>query len=215
MMSDKGMNIRKLEQSIRKAAMQRLLMVLLIAVFVGFLIAMGLLYVLLYPQQTKYYSTSMNGQTQELTPLSMPNQSDKTIIAWASQAAIAAYNYNFFDAEASIEGIRKYFTDDGWSQFISAIQESNILKEVRAKRIIVSAVATSTPVILQKGVLNGRFSWRVQVPILITYAASGSAPSAPIYPVTMLINRISTLESPQGIGISQFTVGSNLLERGT
>ncbi len=214
MMSDMSMNIQQLEKSIRKSAMQRLLMILLIAVFLGFLIALGLLYMMMYPQQAEYYSTSTNGQTQELTPLSMPNQSDKTIIAWANQAAIAAYNYNFFNAEESIEEIRKYFTDEGWSQFISAIQESNILKEVRAKRIIVSAVATSTPVILQKGELNGRFSWRVQVPILITYAASGSAPTAPIYPVTMLINRISTLESPQGIGISQFTVGSNLLEQG-
>ena len=51
MMSDMKMNAQELEKSVRKSAMQRLLMILLIAVVLGFLIAIGLLYVLMYPQQ--------------------------------------------------------------------------------------------------------------------------------------------------------------------
>lgn len=204
---------QNIEKTIRKSAMQQLLFWICIISGCAVIISFALVYMILYPPKQKLYSTSTNNQVQLLTSLSMPNQSDKTIINWASEAAIAAYNYNFFNAEASIENIKQYFTDEGWEQFSAAIESSNILNEVKAKRIIVSAVATSTPVILEKGGLNGRYSWRVQLPILITYSASGSAPSAPIYPVTMLIKRISTLESPQGIGISQFVVGSNILEQ--
>ena len=201
------------KHNFRKSAMQHLLNWVCITAACALLLAFFLLYLVLYPQKQDLYSTSINNQVQPLTPLSMPNQSDKTIINWASEAAIAAYNFNFFNADDSLQTIKRYFTDEGWEQFSAAVQSSNVLSEVKAKRIIVSAVATSTPVILEKGMLNGRFSWRVQLPILITYSASGSAPTAPIYPVTMLINRISTLESPQGIGISQFIVGSNILEQ--
>ncbi len=71
--------------------------------------------------------------------------------------------------------------------------------------MIVSAVATKAPVILQKGILNGRFAWRVQMPLLVTYQSANEFSQANNV-VTMLISRVSTLNSPRGIGISQFVV---------
>ena len=47
-------------------------------------------------------------------------------------------------------------------------------------------------IILQKGVLNGNFSWRVQMPILVTYQ-SASEFTQQNNVVTMLITRVSTL----------------------
>ena len=80
------------------------------------------------------------------------------------------------------------------------------MEAVKAKKLIVSAVATRAPVILQKGILNGRFAWRVQMPVLVTYQ-SASEFTQQSNVVTMLISRVSTLNSPRGIGISQFVVG--------
>ena len=86
------------------------------------------------------------------------------------------------------------------------MQQSNNLDAVKAKKLIVSAVATRAPIILQKGILNGKYAWRVQMPILVTYQ-SASEFSQQNNVVTMLITRVSTLNSPRGIGISQFVVG--------
>ena len=86
------------------------------------------------------------------------------------------------------------------------MQESNNLDAVKAKKLIVSAVATRAPIILQKGILNSRYSWRVQMPILVTYQ-SASEFSQQNNVVTMLITRVPTLNSPRGIGIAQFVVG--------
>jgi intracellular multiplication protein IcmL len=67
-------------------------------------------------------------------------------------------------------------------------------------------VATRAPIILEKGMLSGRYSWRVQMPILVTYQSASEFTQQNIV-VTMLITRISTIESPRGIGIAQIIVG--------
>ena len=96
-----------------------------------------------------------------------------------------------------------FFTSDGWNQFITALSESNNLDAVKTKKLVVSAVATAAPVILQKGLLNGRYAWRIQMPILVTYQ-SASEFSQQNLNVTMLVTRVDTLNSPRGIGIAQF-----------
>jgi intracellular multiplication protein IcmL len=76
---------------------------------------------------------------------------------------------------------------------------------VLAKKLVVSAVATGAPVILQQGLLFGTYTWRVQLPVLVTYQ-SASEFSQQTVTITMLITRVSTLTTPKGIGIAQFIV---------
>ena len=160
----------------------------------------------MHPPAPKYFATSINGRITPLFPLNEPNQSDSAVLQWANQAAIAAFTYNFVNYRTELQASSGFFTSDGWDQFLSALQQSNNLDAVKAKKLIVSAVATRAPIILQKGLLNGNYAWRVQMPLLVTYQ-SASEFSQQNNVVTMLITRVSTLNSPRGIGISQFVVG--------
>ncbi|MCC5791955.1 MAG: type IVB secretion system apparatus protein IcmL/DotI [Legionellaceae bacterium] len=177
-----------------------------VSLLVGLLLAFGVLYLVLNPLPEPYYLTTVNGQRYPLTALDEPNQSERAILEWANQGVIAAFNYNFYNYDLS-QTARGYFTERGWTQFISALDASNNIDTVRAKRLIVSAVAYKPPVILRKGPLDGRYSWRVQMPILITYSGV-NRPDNQHAVVTLLITRISTQESVQGIGITDFNVGT-------
>ncbi|MDP1602316.1 MAG: type IVB secretion system apparatus protein IcmL/DotI [Legionella sp.] len=179
---------------------------LIITLLVNVLMASMLLYEITHPPLPKYFATSVNGRITPLFPLNEPNQSDSAVLQWANQAAIAAFSYNFVNYRDELQASSGFFTAEGWQQFLTALQQSNNLDAVKAKKLIVSAVATRAPIILQKGMLNGRYSWRVQMPLLVTYQ-SASEFSQQNNVVTMLINRVSTLNSPRGIGISQFVVG--------
>ena len=180
---------------------------LLVSVLAFLFISLFLLYMIMHPPQPKYFATSINGRVTPLLALDQPNQSDSAVLQWANQAAIAAFSYNFVNYREELLAASSYFTQEGWSQFMDALQQSSNLEAVKSKKLIVSAVATRAPIILQKGELNGSFSWRVQMPILVTYQ-SASEFTQQNNVVTMLITRISTLQSPRGIGISQFVVGS-------
>jgi intracellular multiplication protein IcmL len=189
-----------------KDSQHKVMLALLVAVIMNFILASMLVYILTHPPAPRYFATSINGRITPLFPLTQPNQSDSAVLQWANQAAIASFTYNFVNYRDELQASSGFFTAEGWDQFLNALQQSNNLDAVKAKKLIVSAVATRAPIILQKGILNGSFSWRVQMPILVTYQ-SASEFTQQNNVVTMLITRVSTLNSPRGIGISQFVVG--------
>lgn len=206
-MAEEALTEVSLNHKFYRDGQQKLMFALLITVIVIFVMGFMLTYIITHPPEPKYFATSINGRITPLTALTEPNQSDSAVLQWANQAAIAAFTYNFVNYRDELEASSAFFTTEGWQQFMEALQQSNNLEQVKAKKLIVSAVATRAPIILQKGVLSDRFSWRVQMPILVTYQ-SASEFYQQNNVVTMLITRISTLDSPRGIGISQFVVGA-------
>lgn len=205
-MAEDALTVVQLRNKFYKDSQRKVMLTLLIALLVNIILASLLVYMITHPPAPKYFATSINGRITPLFPLNEPNQSDSAVLQWANQAAIAAFTYNFVNYRDELQASSGFFTPEGWDQFLSALQQSNNLDAVKAKKLIVSAVATRAPIILQKGVLNGSFSWRVQMPILVTYQ-SASEFTQQNNVVTMLITRVSTLNSPRGIGISQFVVG--------
>lgn len=205
-MAEDALAAVKLRNMFYRDGQRKLMLVLLLSILANILIAALLAYILTHPPAPKYFATSINGRITPLFALDEPNQSDSAVLQWTNQAAIAAFTYNFVNYRTELQASSGFFTSSGWTQFLKALEESNNLEAVKAKKLIVSAVATSAPIILQKGILNGRYSWRIQMPILVTYQ-SASEFSQQRNIVTILVTRISTLNSPRGIGISQFVVG--------
>lgn len=205
-MAQDALTAVKLRNDFYRDGQRKIIFALLFSVLINFILASLLVYMLTHPPAPKYFATSISGRITPLYPLDEPNQSDSAVLQWANQAAIAAFTYNFVNYRDELQASSGFFTSDGWTQFLNALQQSNNLDAVKAKKLIVSAVATRAPIILQKGLLNGVYSWRVQMPILVTYQ-SASEFSQQNNVVTMLITRVSTLNSPRGIGIAQFVVG--------
>ncbi len=185
---------------------RKLITLTLISALTNIALVMMLGYIVSHPPAPKYFATSINGRITPLFALNAPNQSDSAVLQWANQAAIAAFSYNFVNYRSELQASSGFFTAEGWTQFLDALQQSNNLEAVKAKKLIVSAVATRAPIILQKGILNSRYAWRIQMPLLVTYQ-SASEFSQQNTVVTMLVTRVSTLNSPRGIGIAQFVVG--------
>jgi intracellular multiplication protein IcmL len=206
MMPEDALVAVTLRNNFYRDGQRKTVVTLILSVISNVILSLMLAYIITHPPEPKYFATSINGRITPLFALNAPNQSDSAILQWANQAAIAAFSYNFVNYRSELQASSGFFTADGWDQFLTALQQSNNLDAVKAKKLVVSAVATRAPVILQKGVLNGRFAWRVQMPILTTYQ-SASEFSQQNNVVTMLITRVSTLNSPRGIGIAQFVVG--------
>jgi intracellular multiplication protein IcmL len=192
---------------------RKMTVILLLVMIANVVLASMLTYVLTHPPAPRYFATSINGRITPLIALNAPNQSDSSVLQWANQAAIASFSYNFVNYRSELQSASGFFTAEGWEQFLTALQDSNNLESVKAKKLVVSAVATSAPIFLQKGILNGRYAWRIQMPILVTYQSASEFAQQNLT-VTMLVTRVDTLNTPQGIGIAQFisapsTAGNN------
>jgi intracellular multiplication protein IcmL len=176
----------------------------LISLLFNILAIYSVFYVYTNPPEADYYSTSVNGNSSPLIPLTQPNTSDSVVTQWANLASIAAFTYDFVNYESQLEEASDYFTRDGWESYLQSLEESNNLNTVISKKLVVSAVALSTPLILKKGFINGIYSWRIQLPILVTYQSASDVTQMKLI-INLLMTRISTRENYKGVGIEQFS----------
>jgi len=187
---------------------RKLLLMLLMSVLaiIGLIVAVVFL-VMSRPSPT-YFATTDSGRMIPLIPLNQPNLSDKTLLQWASQAVVSVYSYNFVNFRQVFQTNEKYFTTGGWNDFLNALKSSRNLQTVQQKKLIVSAVLSGAPIISSKHLLSGRYTWRVQMPVLVTYQSMSEQFNSS-YLITLTIQRVSTLDNIYGVGISSFVVQEN------
>ncbi len=181
---------------------------LLVSIVLNILLILILGYLTVHHPAPTYFATSSDGRLTPLTPLDRPNMAQKTVLQWAVDAATSVYTYDYVNYRKQLQASSGFFTATGWKQFLSALDSSKNLDTVKARKLVVSAVATGAPVLLNAGLISGIYNWRVQLPLQVTYQGSSqSIPQSLV--VTLTIRRESTLDSPSGLGIAQFIVQQN------
>lgn len=139
--------------------------------------------------------------------LTQSNLSEAALVVWANEAAVATFTYDFVNFETELQTASNYFTPNGWKEFYKALEQSDNLSAVKAKKLLVTAAAFRTPIILQAGLLNGRYCWRVQIPLQVTYQ-NDSEYTQQNLAVTILIARASPYEGVRGLVVLQYAVGA-------
>lgn len=168
---------------------------------IGLVLVLG--YLLLFPGQPKYYATTTNGEVIQLHALSEPVVTNNYIIQWASIATRTALNIGYVRYKTQLLAAKPNFTPDGWMQFMRALNTSGLLKTVLNEKVIMSAVVSGAPVVLNRAVLHGRYTWRIQMPVLVTFESASENKQTKLI-VTMNVQRVPTLNAAKGIQISDF-----------
>lgn len=177
---------------------------LLVLTFIANLVlAFLLIFIYTHRPSPQYFATDETGRITKLHPLSAPVFSTSAVLQWSNEAAVAAYTYNFVNYRQQLQKASNYFTPTGWENFERALQSSNNLKTVLERKLVVSAVATGAPIIQQRGAIAGRYAWKLQLPILVTYQSASSNYQQALT-ITMIVTRVPVLNDPKGIAISQF-----------
>ena len=206
-MADKAIELVYLRNNFYRDNYRRVLFVLLILVVTNIVLALGAIHVIKNPPMPKYFATNDDGRITLLHPLSAPVLSLNALNEWAARAATAAYTFDFVNYRKSLQDASVYFTASGWRSFEQALVNSNNLKLVITQKLVATAVPTGAPVVLKRGVLNGAYSWQVQMPMLVTYQSASMNVKQPML-VTMLVRRVDVSNNPGGIAISQFIASS-------
>lgn len=180
------------------------------SLFVSFAILLSVIVALVVhytrPEQ-KYFIDTVSGSDIEVFPLSEPNVTSTSIIKWVTQAATSAYTLDFYQYQENIDALREYFTIDGYENYVQSLQASNSLNKIIEEKLVVTAVATDTAVILQEGEMAGVYTWRIQVPLLLNYQGASTTGTKKTIAVGLLVTRVPTNEAPKGIGIAQIVDG--------
>jgi intracellular multiplication protein IcmL len=213
-MNEDGLTLVQMRKEFYRDSYRRLVFVVIVQLIIIGILTAFLLRLYNNRPQPQYFATASDGRIIPVSQLNQPQYSDSIILQWASEAARKAYTYNFVDFTTKFELLSQNFTPEGWESFKDAMESSNNLKAVKKGKMIVSAENTGAATIVQKGMIKDRsgtmrYSWKVNVPINVHYQGNTRDLTQPLE-ISMIIQRMSLVESPRGIGIDQFLASGSV-----
>jgi intracellular multiplication protein IcmL len=155
-----------------------------------------------------YHALYPDGHNRLMSSLTIPNMTDRAILSWSATAITEVMTMGFGDYETRIGSQKWRFTPDGWDSFVKAFNKGDIGKTFKQSQLVLTTVPSNTPVIIWKGQNEKKiYSWKVQMPVIMTYATNNNVSRRSKAIITLTIVRVSTNDNPLGIGIQQWTVG--------
>lgn len=143
----------------------------------------------------------------EAVTLDQPNVSDARVRNMAADAAIELNSYDYLNWRRQIQNaMNAYLTTNAQRAYSSALNNSNTIKRVEQGYYTVSALlGNKPPRIAEQGVVDGRFYWKVEVPLVIYYRTPEvSKPESRV--LVMTVVRVDpSFINPNGIAIDGIT----------
>jgi intracellular multiplication protein IcmL len=168
------------------------------------------LFLLSNPSHPLYFATDHVGRLVHIVPVNIPNMKNEDVMAWSIEAVQSAYSYDYINYRAQLQNAQKYFTNYGWSKYMSALSASNNLLALTQRKMIVLANVVGTPKILTEGRLSGAYAWKIQMPVLVTYfypPYDDKSQFSNALQVNLIVQRQLALQGYKGLGIVQL-IGS-------
>jgi intracellular multiplication protein IcmL len=183
-----------------------------IAVLQGLVIVGLILTLIVYinnsQPEDRYFATTADGRIMQLLPLNKPNLDDPALLSWVSSAVTDTMSFSYLSYQKDLQKSSRNFTKSGWTSFTSALQKSRILDSVQAQKQIVTSQPRSAPVLLKKGVYGGKYRWVIQMPLSIKYQSQTESRTDTVN-LSLVVERVPSLENPSGVGIVQWIATSN------
>jgi intracellular multiplication protein IcmL len=137
---------------------------------------------------------------EKIDPILQPNMSALAIQNWAAKAAVGLYTLDFKHYKNQLQDVSAYFTPKSWLRYQKALKASKLIDNIISNKYLVSAVPTGAALILKQGVEGGRYTWQVQVPLLVTYSGPVTTTKRNIL-VSLFIQRTRQFIGQGGVGI--------------
>lgn len=153
------------------------------------------------PVEKHYFLTDNEGRIREIRALSEPVNTLPEVTTWVTNAITASYTFSFANYQQELSAARANFTPAGWGGFEKALKDSGNLKSVVENKYVATAVPTGAAILLTQGTIEGRFAYKFQVPILVTYQSAVQRTTQNLM-VTAIVVRQPETDHPRGLGIA-------------
>jgi intracellular multiplication protein IcmL len=156
------------------------------------------------PAVNHYFAIDADGRLVPIKSLREPFVTEAKLLNWVVEKATRAYRMDPQNYKAQVSEMSGDFTIEGYAQYVESLKSSGMIDFMTKNLLVSSAIPTGAPLIVERNLTpDGVYYWRVQVPVLVEYrSATKQAQKKRI--IEVVVVRRPTVESPQGIGISQF-----------
>lgn len=150
-----------------------------------------------------YYAATPDLRLAPLIPLDRPVLTQQGLLNWVSETVTNAVSLDFLEWRDKLTKVREHFDSAAFKSFMQALESSGMLAMVKEKRLSISAVVTEAPVIVTSGLINGKATWKIEFPMVISYESSQGVETTQNLIASVLVRRASTITTPRGVVIQQ------------
>lgn len=134
-----------------------------------------------------------------------PYLSEAELLQWVADVVPKLFDVDFLHVDDQLAALNQYFTENGYQVFLNQFNNNVDRDKLQTGKMFATNEITGAPIILNNGILSGRYAWWVQIPINISYAGMETIPSSSIK-LTLLVVRTETSNNLNGVAIDNVLV---------
>lgn len=184
---------------------RKALAVAILSVAVNLVQGFGNYWLITHRPPPRFFATDAGGRLTELQPLSAPMVKTRKVLSFATEAVGAVNSFDFVNYRAQLTEAGEYFQPDAWEKFREAMHSSGTIRLVEDRRYVVSSQPTGAPILLEEGLMNGVYSWRVKFPFTVTYQSANEVKNVGRMAL-VTVSRVSVTERDSGIAVVSLVV---------
>lgn len=161
-------------------------------------------YVSARPPITLTYSIDNNGNIVELSPVEVAGMTDADLLDWAVQRAMSIHELSFHDWEDHVNSMAAHFTPEGFINYQWALKKSDLFTRVIDNEQVSWAEPASAPRIRKAEVINGVFTWVVDMEFHVFIGGGGKSTVPVLASSVMVIQRTDKAVNNYGVLINQY-----------
>lgn len=156
------------------------------------------------PPLTLSYLMDGDGRVVRMESIRNPSLTEAEVLNWAAKRIKAIHTLTFTDYVDHIQSLRDDFTPEAYDNYQYALLNSKNLEKVKRDRLMMWAEPKSAPRITEAKVVNGKFTWVIEMN-LDQYMGGGKfvTSATPIKGI-MVVERVSRARNLSGVVISKY-----------
>lgn len=164
------------------------------------------LYFLLHQVLPITFPVYEDWRIQADVPVDRPYLHVADLLQWVSTTLPQVLTVDFINYNQEMKASTVYFTNNGWAKFLSLTSSYTGHDEVLKNKVFVQATPLGAPVILNQGIVDGKYAWWVQMPLVVRYSGIEGNSREMSLVFQVLVVRVPTLNNLDGVAIENLIV---------
>lgn len=202
-LQEEGLTLVLMRNAFYRDNYRRAIFALVLVFITNVILVCAITYRYLNPPKPEYFAANSQYQLIKWHPLSDPIVDNNYVLQWVTTAVLASFSLDYVHWRGQLQRASNYFTPSGWYWFLSAFKKSGNLETLKTLKMVSSAQVTAAPIVEYQAVLDGRYVWKIKLPIVVTYTSATKTINQPLK-VTLIVERVSVEDSPDRMAINQF-----------
>lgn len=115
----------------------------------------------------------LEGLPESAVPSHLPHRSPAHLAEWITTVSSEILTFEKSDYREEIKLRKNYFDSSGLREYVAFLQERNIIKILEDGTFHVRSFVEEQPLLLNEGVVDGRYRWLYEVPVMVSYMNKG------------------------------------------